>query len=77
MDYKFLVGEDVSYSPAGERVGAFTVVRLMPENDNIADARYLIKSKSEHFERVVMEYDLIQIIETPEKAARRAYLAGE
>jgi hypothetical protein len=61
MDYKFLVGQDVSYSPVGERVGAFTVLRLMPENDNIADARYLIKSKSEHFERVVMEYDLSQI----------------
>ena len=75
MDYKFEVDDGVSYSPNGEKKSAFIVVRQMPEDDNIADTRYKIKSKIEGFERVVMEYDLGQVIEPPEKAARRSYLA--
>lgn len=77
MDYKFAIGQGVKYSPRGEREAAFVILRQMPEDDNVADDSYRIKSKAEGFERVVMEYDLSRVVETPEKAARRAYLARD
>ena len=75
MDYKFVVGQGVTYSPRGEASGNFIIVRHMPENDDVADPLYKIKSKRESFERIVMECDLGIVFESPQQAARRAYLA--
>lgn len=42
----------------GQSTGLFKVVRHMPEEDHAKAPKYLIKSLTEGFERVVHEFDL-------------------
>ena len=58
MAHKFSVGQAVEYKPIGAQVGYFKVVRLMPEEFQAIDRKYLIKSVQEGFERNVLECDL-------------------
>jgi len=60
MSFKFAVGQDVEYSPAGSKGAAclFTVTQHMPHEDNSSHFRYRIKSTAEPFSRDVFEYDL-------------------
>jgi hypothetical protein len=58
--HKFKTGQRVTVAPnrvAGMRGGAFTVVRLLPEERGIH--QYRIKSTMDGHERVVMESELM------------------
>ena len=58
--HKFKIGQSVDLIPTTLRSAAtdtYEVVRLMPVN--ASEPQYLIKSKSEAFERVVAEGDLV------------------
>ena len=58
MAFKFSIGQDVEYKPMGQSIGLFKVLRHMPEEDHAMAPKYLIKSLSEGFERIVHEFDL-------------------
>jgi hypothetical protein len=58
MSFKFSIGQAVEYKPMGQSIGLFKVMRHMPEEDHAMARKYLIKSLSEGFERVVHEFDL-------------------
>ena len=58
MSHKFVVGQTVEYKPIGAKVGAFKVVKQMPEEFRGVDFKYRIKSSQETFERNVLECDL-------------------
>ena len=59
MVFKFSVGQAVEYLPAGQKGPAlYTIIRQIPTEENAFDLKYLIKSKSEMYERVVHECDL-------------------
>ena len=59
MDFKFVVGQRVSYRPMGQRPALFTVIKHMPEDPRSStDLRYRIKNDAEGFERIVNEIDL-------------------
>lgn len=58
MGFKYQVGDSVEYKPAGAKPALFTVIRLMPEEFQAFDRRYLIKSAVNGSERNVMECDL-------------------
>jgi len=58
MHFKFFVGQAVEYTPIGEKTaGLFKIVRQMPEED-AAELKYRIKSKTEAHERSVPESQL-------------------
>ena len=59
MDFKFVVGQKVSYRPMGQRPALFTIIKQMPEAPRSStDLRYRIKNDVEGFERIVNEIDL-------------------
>jgi hypothetical protein len=59
MSFKFLVGQDVEYTPIGEKKpGLFKIVRQMPKEDRSVDFYYRIKSETENYERNVAEGQL-------------------
>jgi hypothetical protein len=58
MPFKFSIGQAVEYKPMGQSTGLFKVVRHMPEEDHAQASKYLIKSLTEGFERIVHEFDL-------------------
>jgi len=59
MDFKFVVGQKVSYRPVGQRPALFKVIKQMPEEPGFStDLRYRIKNDVEGFERIVNEIDL-------------------
>jgi hypothetical protein len=58
MAFRFSLGQAVEYKPMGKSVGLFKVLRHMPEEDHAMAPKYLIKSLTEGFERVVHEFDL-------------------
>ena len=59
MNFKFLIGQAVEYTPRGGTAGLFTVVRQMPEESQAIDLKYRIKNQQEGFERSVFECDLM------------------
>ena len=55
MSFKFFVGQDVEYTPVGEKTaGLYKVVRQMPEEEQAFDLR----SEAEAYERNVLECQL-------------------
>ncbi len=62
MSYKFIVGQNVNFTPGMKHnaaAGSYQICRLMPEGDaDRANPRYRIKSVAERHERVVSESDL-------------------
>jgi hypothetical protein len=58
MAFKFSIGQAVEYKPMSKAIGLFKVLRHMPEEDHALAPKYLIKSLSEGFERIVHEFDL-------------------
>jgi hypothetical protein len=59
MMFKFAVGQSVEYTPIGEKMaGLYKIVRQMPEEEQAADLKYLIKSEAEPYERNVLECHL-------------------
>jgi hypothetical protein len=62
MSYKFIVGQNVNFTPRmmhSAAAGPYEICRLMPEGDaDRANPRYRIKSVAERHERVVSESDL-------------------
>jgi hypothetical protein len=59
MSFKFVVGQAVEYWPAGQKApGLYTVIRQMPTEESAFDLKYLIKSKTEMYERNVLECEL-------------------
>jgi hypothetical protein len=44
MTFKFSAGQAVEYTPRGGKLGLFTVIRQMPEEDKAFDRIYRIKS---------------------------------
>jgi len=58
MAFKFSLGQAVEYKPMGRSVGLFKVLRHMPQEDHALAPKYLIKSLTEGFERIVHEFDL-------------------
>ena len=60
MKFKFPIGQAVEYKPLSQSTGLFKVLRHMPEEDHALARKYLIKSLSEGFERIVHEFELEQ-----------------
>ena len=59
MDFKFVVGQKVSYRPMGQRPALFRIIKQMPEEPRSSTSlRYRIKNDVEGFERIVNEVDL-------------------
>ena len=59
MAFKFLVGQAVEYTPRGEKTaGLYKIIRQMPQEEQAADLKYLIKSDAEACERNVLECEL-------------------
>ena len=71
MDFKFVVGQTVSYRPMGQRPAPFKVVQHMPEEPGLSTARYRIKNNVEGFERIVVESDLHKVEENASNEANR------
>jgi hypothetical protein len=56
MSFKFLVGQNVEYTPIGDKTpGLYKIIRQMPEEQQAAELQYLIKSETESYERNVPE----------------------
>ena len=59
MAFKFSVGQDVEYTPIGEKkAGLYKVTRQMPKEEQAIDLKYRIKSDAELYERNVLECQL-------------------
>jgi hypothetical protein len=59
MTFKFSVGQEVEYTPIGEKkAGLYTVTRQMPKEEQAIDLKYRIKSAAELYERNVLECQL-------------------
>ena len=59
MSFKFIVGQAVEYTPAGEKkAGLFKIVRQMRNEEQALDLKYRIKSEAEAYERNVLECQL-------------------
>jgi hypothetical protein len=59
MPFKFFVGQEVVYTPIGEKkAGRYTITRQMPVEEQASDLRYRIKSETEAYERNVLEFQL-------------------
>src|SRR5690242_7094565 len=57
MNFKFLVGQTVEFTPRGGKVGLFTVVRQMPEEYQALDRKYRIQGE-QGTEWSAFEFDL-------------------
>ena len=58
MSFKFLVGQNVEYTPIGEKTaGLYKIMRQMPEEQQ-TELKYRIKSETEAYERNVPESQL-------------------
>jgi hypothetical protein len=56
MSFKFLVGQNVEYTPIGEKTaGLYKIMRQMPEEQQATELKYRIKSETEVYERNVPE----------------------
>ena len=59
MSFKFFVGQEVEYTPIGEKTaGLYKIMRQMPQEEQAFDLKYLIKSEAEAYERNVLECQL-------------------
>jgi len=59
MSFKFLVGQNVEYTPIGEKTaGLYKIMRQMPEEQQATELKYRIKSETEVYERNVPESQL-------------------
>jgi hypothetical protein len=59
MSFKFFVGQEVEYTPIGEKIaGLYKIMRQMPQEEQAFDLKYLIKSEAEAYERNVHECQL-------------------
>ena len=59
MSFKFFVGQEVEYTPIGEKTaGLYKIMRQMPQEEHAFDLKYLIKSEAEAYERNVLECQL-------------------
>ena len=59
MSFKFVVGQEVEYTPIGEKTaGLYKIMRQMPKEEQAVDLRYRIKSQAEPYERNVLECQL-------------------
>ena len=59
MTFKFSVGQEVEYTPIGEKkAGVYKVTRQMPQEEQAIDLKYRIKSAAELYERNVLECQL-------------------
>jgi len=71
MNFKFLVGQTVEFTPRGGKVGLFTVVRQMPEEDQALERKYRIQGE-QGTEWSAFEFDLTASDKSPgEYAASR------
>ena len=57
MNFKFLVGQTVEFTPRGGKVGLFTVVRQMPQEYQALDRKYRIQGE-QGTEWSAFEFDL-------------------
>jgi hypothetical protein len=58
MSFKFLVGQNVEYTPIGEKTaGLYKIMRQMPEEQQ-TELKYRIKSETEAYARNVPESQL-------------------
>jgi len=64
MDFKFLVGQTVEFTPRGGKVGLFTVVRQMPEEYQALDRKYRIQGQ-QGIEWSAFEFDLTATDNSP------------
>ena len=71
MSFKFFVGQAVEYWPPGQKAaGLYTIIRQMPIEENAFDLKYLIKSKTEMYERNVFECELSADVRPEEQYAK-------
>jgi hypothetical protein len=68
MNFKFLVGQTVEFTPRGGKVGLFTVVRQMPEEYQALDRKYRIQGQ-QGTEWSAFEYDLAASDKSPDEFA--------
>jgi hypothetical protein len=74
MEFKFAIGEAVSYKPPGQNSSLYMVIRQMPEEPRSStDLRYRIKSGREEFERIVVERDLRLAVDLVSNEASRLF----
>ena len=56
MSFKFLVGQNVEYTPIGDKSpGLYKIIRQMPEEQQAAKSQYLTKSETKSYEHNVPE----------------------
>ena len=59
MSFKFFVGQEVEYTPTGDKTaGLYKIMRQMPQEEQAFDLKYRIKSEVEAYERNVLECQL-------------------
>ena len=59
MSFKFSVGQEVEYTPNGEKTaGLYKIMRQMPQEEQAFGLKYVIKSEAEAYERNVHECQL-------------------
>jgi hypothetical protein len=63
MSFKFRVGQNVEYTPIGEKTaGLYKIMRQMPEEQQATELKYRIKSETEAYERIVPESQLRSVV---------------
>ena len=68
MNFKFLVGQTVEFTPRGGKVGLFTVVRQMPEEYQALDRKYRIQGE-QGTQWSAFEFDLTASDKSPDEYA--------
>lgn len=75
MNFKFLVGQTVEFTPRGGKAGLFTVVRQMPEEYQALDRKYRIQSQH-GTEWSAFEFDLTESDKCPSEYPASRPLRG-